>query len=102
MISLHEKKYKVNLFFICVCVCVLFLLLFLFDGNGNITDENGSPKHMEYVIDHIEFVVEAIATRTDYSENATSSEPLNCPMQIEKPIDEDIHMKEASIKGDYV
>ncbi|CEG67436.1 hypothetical protein RMATCC62417_03867 [Rhizopus microsporus] len=58
---------------------------------------------MEYVVDQNEFVVEAIATHTDYLENVASSDSsLACPMLIEKPKEEGIHMKEASIKRDYV
>ncbi|KAI8637782.1 hypothetical protein BD408DRAFT_353088, partial [Parasitella parasitica] len=54
------------------------------------------------LLDQNEIVVETIATHTDYLENFASSESLACPMQIEKPKDDDIHMKEASIKWDYV
>jgi transposase len=40
---------------------------------------------------------------TDYLKNAASSEASStCPMQIEKPKDEDTHMKEAIVKRDYV
>jgi hypothetical protein len=40
---------------------------------------------------------------TDYLKNAASSESSSaCPMRIEKPRDEDIRMKEANMKHDYV
>ena len=58
---------------------------------------------LEYVFDQNEFVVEAVATHTDYLENAASSDSSSaCPMRIEKPKDEDIYMEKASIKRDYV
>jgi hypothetical protein len=36
--------------------------------------ENGGPEPMEYTVDRNEFVVETIATHTDYLKNAASSE----------------------------
>lgn len=58
---------------------------------------------MEYVVDQNVFVVETTATHTGYLENATSrGSSLACPMRIENPKDEDILMKEASIKCNYV
>ncbi|KAG0742788.1 hypothetical protein G6F57_004633 [Rhizopus arrhizus] len=76
--------------------------VFLFDGHTNVVDENGGPEPMEYIVDKNEFVVETIATHTEYLENVVSSESSACPIRIEKPKDEDIHMKEASIKRDYI
>ncbi|CEI92055.1 hypothetical protein RMCBS344292_06329 [Rhizopus microsporus] len=77
--------------------------IFLFeDGHGNVVDENGGPEPMDHVVDQNEFVVETIATHTDYLKSAASSDSSACPMRIEKPKDEDIRMKEASIKRDYV
>ncbi|ORE12494.1 hypothetical protein BCV71DRAFT_280992 [Rhizopus microsporus] len=65
-------------------------------GHGNVTDENDGPELLG-------FVVEAVATHTDYLENAASSDSSSaCPMRIEKPKDEDIYMEKASIKRDYV
>ncbi|CEG80910.1 hypothetical protein RMATCC62417_15173 [Rhizopus microsporus] len=58
---------------------------------------------MEYIVDQNEFVVETIATHTDCLKNAASSEASSaCPTRIEKPKDEDIHMKEANVERDYV
>jgi hypothetical protein len=56
--------------------------VFLFeDGHGNVVDENGGPEPMEYIVDQNEFVVETIATHTDYLKNAASSEASSaCPM----------------------
>jgi hypothetical protein len=75
--------------------------IFLYeDGHGNVIDENGGPEPMDYIVDRNEFIVEMIATHTDYLENAASSESsLNCPMMIEKPKDEDTHMEEAKQNG---
>ncbi|ORE19834.1 hypothetical protein BCV71DRAFT_262559 [Rhizopus microsporus] len=78
--------------------------VFLFeDGHGNAVDENGGLEPMEYIVDQNEFVFETIATHTDYLKNAASSEASSvCPMRIEKPKDEDIRMREANVKRDYV
>ena len=47
--------------------------IFLFeDGHGNVVDENGGPEPMEYIVDQDEFVVEPIATHTEYLKNPTS------------------------------
>ncbi|KAI8329482.1 hypothetical protein BC941DRAFT_518741 [Chlamydoabsidia padenii] len=73
------------------------------DGHGNVVDENGGPEPMEYIVDQEEFVVEAIATHTEYLEHAHSSEFSQAfPMLVEKAKDEDIRMKEANVKREYV
>lgn len=78
--------------------------IFLFeDGHGNVADENGGPKPMEYIVDQDEFIVEVIATLGEYLKNATFSEPSSaCPMLIEKPKKDDICMKEPNVKREYV
>ena len=78
--------------------------LFLYeDGNGNVIDENGGPKPMDYIGDQNESIVETIATHTKYLGNAVLNESsLTCSMLLEKPKNEDIHMKEAKLKLDYV
>lgn len=54
---------------------------------------------MGYIVNQIEF----IATHSEYLKTATSSESsLACPILIEKPKNEDTHMKEANTKRDYV
>ncbi|KAG0176633.1 hypothetical protein DFQ29_005880 [Apophysomyces sp. BC1021] len=74
-----------------------------FHGHGDVVDENGGPEPMDYIVDQNEFIVETIATHTDYLKTAASSESsLTCPMLIEKSRNEDIRMKEANIKRDYV
>ncbi|CEG74426.1 hypothetical protein RMATCC62417_09650 [Rhizopus microsporus] len=58
---------------------------------------------MDYVVDQNEFIVEPIATHTEYLKNTTSSEsPPTCPILIEKSKGEDIRMNEANSKRDYV
>jgi hypothetical protein len=78
--------------------------LFLYeDGNGNVVEENGGPEPIEYIVDKNESIVETIATRTDYLKNATSGDSsLTCPMLVEDSKDEDICIKEAKPKRDYV
>ncbi|KAG1467031.1 hypothetical protein G6F55_000108 [Rhizopus delemar] len=78
--------------------------IFLYeDGYGNVIDENGGPEPMDYIVDQNEFIVENIATRTEYLENAVSNESsLTCPMLLEKPKNDDIHMKEARLKREYM
>lgn len=78
--------------------------IFLFeDGHGNVVDKNGGPEPMEYIVDQNEFIVEPIATHSEYLKNMPSCESSSvCPMLIEKPRDEDIRMKEADTKRDYV
>ncbi|KAG1148904.1 hypothetical protein G6F36_014771 [Rhizopus arrhizus] len=79
--------------------------IFLYeDGHGNVIDENGSPEHMDYIVDQNEFIVETIATHTEYLGNAVPNESsLTCPMLLEKPKkNEDIHMKEAKPKREHV
>ncbi|KAG0738552.1 hypothetical protein G6F57_002832 [Rhizopus arrhizus] len=73
------------------------------DGHGNVVDENGGPEPMDYIVDQEEFIVETIATHTDYLKNTTFDESsLTCPMLVDKSKDEDILMKEAKTKRDYV
>ncbi|KAL1929533.1 hypothetical protein VTP01DRAFT_1671 [Rhizomucor pusillus] len=78
--------------------------IFLFeDEHGNVIDENGGPEPMEYIVDQDEFVVEAIATHSEYLRNTTSTESSPArPMMVENPKDEDIRMKEANVKREYV
>ena len=61
--------------------------IFLYeDGHGNVIDENGGPEFMDYIVDQNEFIVETIATHTEYLRNAVPSESsLTCPMSLEKP-----------------
>ncbi|OAD66447.1 Homeodomain-like DNA binding domain-containing transcription factor [Phycomyces blakesleeanus NRRL 1555(-)] len=78
--------------------------IFLFeDGHGNVVDENGGPEPMKYIVDQDGVVGETIATHTEYLKSATSSETSpTCPMLMEKPKDEDVHMKDPNIKRDYI
>ncbi|KAG1183129.1 hypothetical protein G6F36_008671 [Rhizopus arrhizus] len=78
--------------------------IFLYeDGHGNVVDENGGPEPMDYIVDENEFVVETLATHSEYMQTTSSSESsLTSPMLIEKPKDEDTRMKEANVKRDYV
>jgi transposase len=77
--------------------------IFLYeDGQGNVIDENGGPEPMDYIVDQNEFIVETIATHTEYLGNTVPNESsLTSPM-VEKPKNEDIHMKEAKPKREYV
>jgi hypothetical protein len=57
---------------------------------------------MDYIVDQDEFIVETIATHTDYLGNAVPSESsLICPM-LENTKNKDIHMKEVKPKREYV
>ncbi|KAG1447277.1 hypothetical protein G6F46_011016 [Rhizopus delemar] len=78
--------------------------IFLYeDGHGNVVDEKGGPEPMDYIVDENEFVVETLATHSEYMQTTSSSESsLTSPMLIEKPKDEDTRMKEANVKRDYV
>jgi hypothetical protein len=78
--------------------------IFLYeDGHGRVVDENGGPEPMDYIVDQNEFIVDTIATHTEYLKiTATSESSLTCPMLIEKTKDKDIRMKEANTKRDYV
>ncbi|KAL1927702.1 hypothetical protein VTP01DRAFT_3523 [Rhizomucor pusillus] len=72
-------------------------------GHGNVVDEKGGPEPTEYIVDQDEFVVETLATHSECLGNATSSESSPAySMLMEKRKDEDIPMKEANIKPDYV
>lgn len=56
------------------------------DKNGNAIDENDGPEPIDYIVDQNEFVVETIATHTEYLGNAVLKESsLTCPMLLEKP-----------------
>ncbi|KAG1449480.1 hypothetical protein G6F46_009912 [Rhizopus delemar] len=58
---------------------------------------------MDYIVDQNGFIAETIAIHTEYLGNAVLNESsLTCPMLLEKPKNEDIHMKEAKLKRDYV
>ncbi|ORZ04518.1 hypothetical protein BCR42DRAFT_198303 [Absidia repens] len=58
---------------------------------------------LEYIVDQNGFIVESIATHSEYLKNMPSCESSSvCSMLIEKPKDEDIRMKEAYTKRDYV
>lgn len=70
------------------------------DGYGNVVDENDSPEPMDYIVNQNEFIVETVATHTEYMKIVASNEPfLIRPMLIEKPKDEDVRMKEAHKTG---
>lgn len=36
------------------------------DGHGNVVDENSGPEPLDYIADQEEFIVETIATHTNY------------------------------------
>ncbi|KAI7869858.1 hypothetical protein BDF14DRAFT_202293 [Spinellus fusiger] len=56
------------------------------DGHGNVIDKNAGPEPMDYIVDQNEFIVETIATHTEYLGNAVSNESsLSCLMLLEKP-----------------
>ncbi|KAG1521681.1 hypothetical protein G6F52_006524 [Rhizopus delemar] len=58
---------------------------------------------MDYIVDQNEFIVETLATHTKYLGNAVpNGSALTCPMLLEKPKNEDIHMKEVKPKREYV
>ncbi|KAG1057423.1 hypothetical protein G6F43_000731 [Rhizopus delemar] len=78
--------------------------IFLYeDEYGNVIDENGGPEPMDYIVDQNEFIVETIAIHTEYLVNTVPNEfSLTCPMLLEKPKNEDIHMKKAKPKRAYV
>ncbi|EIE86653.1 hypothetical protein RO3G_11364 [Rhizopus delemar RA 99-880] len=78
--------------------------IFLYeDGYGNVIDENGGPEPMDYIVDQNEFIVETIAIHTEYLVNTVPNEfSLTCPMLLEKPKNEDIHVKKAKPKRSYV
>ncbi|KAG0736373.1 hypothetical protein G6F22_010700 [Rhizopus arrhizus] len=59
---------------------------------------------MDYIVDQNEFIVETIATHTDYLKHAVSNESSSstCPMLVEKAKNKDVRMKEAKTKRDYV
>ncbi|KAI7868555.1 hypothetical protein BDF14DRAFT_1910201 [Spinellus fusiger] len=68
-------------------------------GIENVVDVEGGSKPVNYIVDPNEFIVETIATHTEYLKTVASSESsLNFPMLIEKPKDEDICKKEANTK----
>ncbi|KAI8982367.1 hypothetical protein BDF20DRAFT_817564 [Mycotypha africana] len=68
------------------------------DGHGNVIDENGGPEPMDYIVDQNELIVETIATHTEYLGNAAPIESsLTYPI-LEKPKNEDVHMKEVKPK----
>lgn len=49
--------------------------IFLFeDGHRNVIDENGGLEPIEYIVDQDEFVVEAIATHSEYLKKVLSRE----------------------------
>ncbi|KAG0736281.1 hypothetical protein G6F57_014190 [Rhizopus arrhizus] len=77
--------------------------IFLYeDGHGNVVDENGGPEPMDYIVDQNEFIVETIATHTEYLGNAVPNQSsLTYPM-LEKLKNEDVYIKEAKPKRDYV
>ncbi|CEJ05592.1 hypothetical protein RMCBS344292_19530 [Rhizopus microsporus] len=73
------------------------------DGCGNVVDKNGGPEPMDYIVDQNEFVVETIATHSEYLKHVACGESSwTCPMLVEKSKEEDIPMKKADIKRDYV
>ncbi|ORE00854.1 hypothetical protein BCV72DRAFT_339805 [Rhizopus microsporus var. microsporus] len=63
----------------------------------------GCPEPMDYIAGQSEFIVETIATHSEYLKNTAFSEfSPTCSMPIEKSKDEDTRMKEAIIKRDYM
>jgi hypothetical protein len=60
--------------------------IFLYeDGHGNVIDEKGGSEPMDYIVDQNEFIVETVATHTEYLGNAVANESsLTCPMLLEK------------------
>ncbi|KAG1143692.1 hypothetical protein G6F37_011327 [Rhizopus arrhizus] len=77
--------------------------IFLYeDGHGNVVDENGGPEPMDYIVDQNEFIVKTIATHTEYLGNAVPNESSMTYPMLEKPKNEDVHMKEAKPKREYV
>jgi hypothetical protein len=78
--------------------------IFLYeDGCGNVVDENGGPESMDYIVDQNEFIVETIATHSEYLKHSASSESSRtCPMLVGKSKEEDTPMKEVNIKRHYV
>ncbi|CEG81604.1 hypothetical protein RMATCC62417_15786 [Rhizopus microsporus] len=78
--------------------------IFLYEvGYGNVVDENGSPEPMDYIVDQNEFVVETIATHSEYLKHTACGESSRtCPMLVEKPKEGDTRMKEANIKRNCV
>ena len=89
--NIHEDLFLFWRVFFLLSLYFNMSIIFLFeDGHGNVVDENGGPDPMEYIVDQDEFVVEAIATHSEYVKNTASSEPSPAsPMLIEKPKDED-------------
>ncbi|CEP13237.1 hypothetical protein [Parasitella parasitica] len=78
--------------------------MFLYeDGCGNVVNENGGPEPIDYIVDQNEFIVETIATHSEYLKHSASSESSwTCPMLVEKSKEEDTPMKEANIKRHFV
>ncbi|OAD69647.1 Homeodomain-like DNA binding domain-containing transcription factor [Phycomyces blakesleeanus NRRL 1555(-)] len=75
----------------------------LTNGHGRVVNVKGGPEPMDYIVDQNEFIVETIATHTEYLKTTASSESsLTCPILIEKTNGKDIRMKEANTKRDYV
>ncbi|KAG1460282.1 hypothetical protein G6F56_005987 [Rhizopus delemar] len=72
------------------------------DRHGNAVDENGDPEPMDYIVDQNEFIVETIATHTEYLGNAVPNESSLTYSMLEKLKNEDVYMKEAKPKRDYV
>lgn len=58
------------------------IFLFLFeDEHGNVVDESGCPKPIEYIVHQNEFVVETATSRINCLRNAASSKAsLACPI----------------------
>ncbi|KAI8390355.1 hypothetical protein BD560DRAFT_442893 [Blakeslea trispora] len=78
--------------------------IFLYeDGYGNVIDENSGPEPMDYIVDGNEFIVETVATHTEYlGEVVLSKSSLTSPILLEKLKDDDVHMKEAKPKREYM
>ncbi|KAI7863498.1 hypothetical protein BDF14DRAFT_1876267 [Spinellus fusiger] len=73
------------------------------DGHGKVVGEKGGSEPMDSIVDQNKFIVETIAANSEYLKTVASSEfSLTCPILIEKPKDEDVSMKEANTKWDYV
>ncbi|KAL1927700.1 hypothetical protein VTP01DRAFT_3521 [Rhizomucor pusillus] len=68
------------------------------DGQGNAVDENGRPEPMNYIVDQEQFALETISSHTDYLQKKPAEKSRANAMQVDKPRDEDSHMREVTEK----
>lgn len=55
------------------------------DKHGIVVDENGGLEPMEYIVDQNKYIIESIATHSEYLKNMTSCEYLSiCPILIHR------------------